>query len=743
MRAAITRVLSNDRRIAMIEVTALAGLVALFATQGLIPAWTSLRSDFPNYYIVARLLREHYSMDRIYDWIWLQRIKDHWGIQQQLVGFLGLTPFSALPLVPLAGFEALEAKHLWLCANLAIFGATLYGLHKTTSLDLRRVALLAFLAIIPLRNNFLLGQMHLVVLGLLVLAFWLDQRDRWLSSGVVLGIAASLKIYPLFFAIYFLRKGRWKQALVVAGTTLGMLGACFAIFGAPAMRTFLIEQLPRMLRGEATDPFSLTAPSASSFFHRLFLAQPLVNPHPPIPSPTLYALLYPLWQLCLLLATLAAISPKIDHPKQSALEWAAWTCLLLTLSTEPASYHRVVLILVVGLALPVLRGAWKRAILIVGYFAACNLHPRIPPSQPVAALILDFAPYWALVAMVVCLLIALRERRIESGEFMSAWPSVRVAWATAGFAAVWGVAAATTLVHASALEHSEFVMDRSVSAFARFSPRFAGAHVFTIAMRLQGLRVEDEDGHDYTTATRGIEDDQLAIAASPKIDRIWIEAAEAGRSQLVEIPIAASAPIKPLATIPDAESPALSEDGKSLVFLRESKGIGRAWMVYLDAHGVISTPPVEISPPGLDVRDAAFASSDTVLLSAATDGTPHLYVQRGTELPERLLLNAEAMASPAVGTQHNLIVCRQRRGSYWQLLALSNSPSQPVQLTFGDCNAYDPAWLDPDTLLYISDCGRGNGLGALSVLHGLPSQDQASATSSADSARESHGELPR
>lgn len=38
--------------------------------------WLYLNTDFPNYYVTARLLREGYSTSRIYEWIWLQRQKD-------------------------------------------------------------------------------------------------------------------------------------------------------------------------------------------------------------------------------------------------------------------------------------------------------------------------------------------------------------------------------------------------------------------------------------------------------------------------------------------------------------------------------------------------------------------------------------------------------------------------------------------------------------------------------------------
>ena len=196
------------------ELIALVPLLALFAVKALVPAWESLRSDFPNYYVVARLLREHYAMGRIYDWIWLQRVKDHWSIQQPLVGFVGLTPFSALPMVPLAWLDALDAKRVWLVVNLGVLAASLYGMQRITGMEMRRVALIAFLAIIPLRNNFLLGQMHVAVLGLLVLAYWLDARKRWFGCGVALGLAASLKVYPLFFVFYFLRKRQWKPAAV-------------------------------------------------------------------------------------------------------------------------------------------------------------------------------------------------------------------------------------------------------------------------------------------------------------------------------------------------------------------------------------------------------------------------------------------------------------------------------------------------------------------------------------------------
>ncbi len=137
-----------------------------------------LNTDFPNYYLVARLLREGYSLDRIYDWIWLQRIKDHWGLDQALVGFAGLTPFSALPVVPLALFPAIVAKRLWILANVLFLGSSVELLSRVTTLGRRRVWLLALLAIFPLRTSFLFGQMHLLVLLLLASAYYFHRKGK-------------------------------------------------------------------------------------------------------------------------------------------------------------------------------------------------------------------------------------------------------------------------------------------------------------------------------------------------------------------------------------------------------------------------------------------------------------------------------------------------------------------------------------------------------------------------------------
>jgi hypothetical protein len=50
------------------------------------PRAASLITDFPNYYLSARLAHEGYDTSRMYEWDWLQREKDHRAIDIRVIG---------------------------------------------------------------------------------------------------------------------------------------------------------------------------------------------------------------------------------------------------------------------------------------------------------------------------------------------------------------------------------------------------------------------------------------------------------------------------------------------------------------------------------------------------------------------------------------------------------------------------------------------------------------------------------
>ena len=66
----------------------MAGLSILLGAGVLPHAWHTLNTDFPNYYLTARLSHESVDSTRIYEWLWIQRQKDHRDIDQSVVGMI-------------------------------------------------------------------------------------------------------------------------------------------------------------------------------------------------------------------------------------------------------------------------------------------------------------------------------------------------------------------------------------------------------------------------------------------------------------------------------------------------------------------------------------------------------------------------------------------------------------------------------------------------------------------------------
>jgi len=136
---------------------------------------------------------------RVYEWIWLQRQKDHRDIDQRIVGMVPITPFSTLVVWPITSLTPLAAKRCWLVLNLGLLFATVALLRALTQLPWRRIALVAALSF-PLHRNFLYGQYYVLLLFLLTLSCWSYVRRLGRSVGFVL-----LAAYVLFVAFILSR----------------------------------------------------------------------------------------------------------------------------------------------------------------------------------------------------------------------------------------------------------------------------------------------------------------------------------------------------------------------------------------------------------------------------------------------------------------------------------------------------------------------------------------------------------
>jgi len=173
------------------------------------------------------------------------------GWKYYLPGFAVLAlPVLAAPLWLLApAWAALNVALLaWTvreCSRLAGGPDDPAGFHLRWTLPLTGVLLYA-------ADSITLGQFNLLVLALCVLAFSRFARHgRQLPAGVITGLAAVVKLFPLFLAGYWLATGRWRAALATVVTLLVVAGTASVAALGPrgaleAHRAWLAE-----VRGEA------------------------------------------------------------------------------------------------------------------------------------------------------------------------------------------------------------------------------------------------------------------------------------------------------------------------------------------------------------------------------------------------------------------------------------------------------------------------------------------------------------
>ncbi len=212
-------------------------LIAYFGVHTLRHAWRTLNTDFPNYYLAAHLVHDAKDTSRIYEWVWLQRQKDNREMDQRIIALVPITAFSTLIVGPLTLFSPLVAKHWWLIANCGMLLGCVCLIRSLVKLSWRWTMLLAGIDF-PLHRNFLYGQYYVLLLLLLTLACWLYMRQREFWAGVLVGFCAGLKVFPVIYFLYFLRRRDLKAFTGgVLGSSISVLAAVF-VFGWQLHRTY-------------------------------------------------------------------------------------------------------------------------------------------------------------------------------------------------------------------------------------------------------------------------------------------------------------------------------------------------------------------------------------------------------------------------------------------------------------------------------------------------------------------------
>lgn len=336
------------RTLALVLLEAL--LVAFLLIRGVIPAFSSLNTDFPNYYTAGRIVLSGGDVNRLYDDRWFQTQIAAEGIPLQ-GKFSPFPPVTALLFVPLALAAPLTALRILTVVNLIALAASVVLLSRTARVSLHAALLIVLFSGIGLANCLRFGQLYILLAFFLLLGFKFFRDGRAIAAGVCFGIWIPVKYYPAAFLIYFLMKKEWRLLVSATAAALAVVVVGIAKMGWEIHRQYLATVLGSHLSGELSlqSPFSPVFQSFSSLYRSLFLEDPVLHPHALIPSP----LLYWLFMYGTLAVVMSIAVRAIVHARRIGDDGGITLSLLgllpLLLAPATATYHTVLLWLPAGL----------------------------------------------------------------------------------------------------------------------------------------------------------------------------------------------------------------------------------------------------------------------------------------------------------------------------------------------------------------------------------------------------------
>ena len=174
-------------------------------------------------------------------------------------------PFLAVAVTPLSALfdDYHVANWLWAAAGALIVTLVVIGVTRREGMDRRRTALLllATFAFAPVVGELLIGNVHLIVLGLLA-ATWVALRDGTprgeLAAGVLIGVAALIKVFPGLLILWFLLTGRLRAAAAAIATMALLAAATIPVVG---LQVWLDYPVVLLNQGPLIDTSDLLAPA--------------------------------------------------------------------------------------------------------------------------------------------------------------------------------------------------------------------------------------------------------------------------------------------------------------------------------------------------------------------------------------------------------------------------------------------------------------------------------------------------
>jgi hypothetical protein len=188
-------------------------------------------------------------------------------------------PPAVLLVLPLAQVNYSHAISIWNVISLVAFATSLAIV--AIELDLPRTVLLPILALIPLCHpiygNVYLGQLTLFLVLLVTMVWVFERTGRSNIAGLLIGVAAAIKLFPAFLVLYYLARGRWQSLSAAALSFVGLTVIAVFVLGLDCYCDYISVVIPGQAKFWSCG-YNL---SIAGLWHKLFnpvIEQGLINP---------------------------------------------------------------------------------------------------------------------------------------------------------------------------------------------------------------------------------------------------------------------------------------------------------------------------------------------------------------------------------------------------------------------------------------------------------------------------------
>jgi hypothetical protein len=260
------------------------------------------------------------------------------------------------------------AQRIWYAVNLMVLICAAWILfHSIGQLTIRHFILILLIIFLlpPFYNTLLLGQVNLILLLLITGAIWASRKPSPapVLAGIFIGIAASIKLFPIALGFIFLSYRRISALFltVISGVSMTVL-LSLILTGWENTRMYLFNKLPDLLMNMTNYPSnqSVRAVMARLFSENVFSFPVISADHgitvrvkPILNAPAFGWVLGSAGALVVLMVTILMIVKRSrDHPERSSLLWDFALLTTALLLASPLIWdHYYVLLLIPAVAL--------------------------------------------------------------------------------------------------------------------------------------------------------------------------------------------------------------------------------------------------------------------------------------------------------------------------------------------------------------------------------------------------------